>query len=130
MKEWQPHQEIFQAALSGFDALLALDVRPRWGWPRSLGGLRSLSKTWLGSGAWRAAGSLGSDSEEAIAGVSLEMAHQTDSEGMCIHSFLVAVKGTRSRGWEYGLVVEYLPSTCKTLDLIPVPQSWGWEHGY
>jgi hypothetical protein len=29
MKEWQPHQETFQAAFSGLDALLALDVRPR-----------------------------------------------------------------------------------------------------
>uniref|UniRef100_A0A8C5ZZ76 PRAME nuclear receptor transcriptional regulator n=1 Tax=Marmota marmota marmota TaxID=9994 RepID=A0A8C5ZZ76_MARMA len=30
MKEWQPHQENFQAALNGLDVLLAQEVRPRW----------------------------------------------------------------------------------------------------
>ncbi|XP_062943823.1 melanoma antigen preferentially expressed in tumors [Cynocephalus volans] len=29
MREWQPHKEIFQAALSGLDVLLAQKVRPR-----------------------------------------------------------------------------------------------------
>ncbi|XP_027779705.1 melanoma antigen preferentially expressed in tumors [Marmota flaviventris] len=29
MKEWQPHQENFQAALNGLDVLLAQEVRPR-----------------------------------------------------------------------------------------------------
>ncbi|KAM4827646.1 melanoma antigen preferentially expressed in tumors-like [Thomomys bottae] len=29
MKEWQPHQETFQAVLRGLDALLAKEVRPR-----------------------------------------------------------------------------------------------------
>ncbi|KAM4827039.1 melanoma antigen preferentially expressed in tumors-like isoform 1-T6 [Thomomys bottae] len=29
MKEWQPHQETFQAVLRGLDALLAQEVRPR-----------------------------------------------------------------------------------------------------
>uniref|UniRef100_A0A8C0QV44 PRAME nuclear receptor transcriptional regulator n=1 Tax=Canis lupus dingo TaxID=286419 RepID=A0A8C0QV44_CANLU len=30
MKEQQPHQETFQAALAGLDVLLAQEVRPRW----------------------------------------------------------------------------------------------------